>query len=325
MMKILYVGDPHAVPSELADCWGLVNLIEEVRGRHPDALVCFLGDQHHTHGLVHLPVMEFWRRSFKRLGGSDGCLALIGNHDKEVWTGPESPENVMEAYRDVCRVVSPRLVLNGVTFVSHTPSNDDFLKLAGSGTTLVCHQSFDGCRYENGMPIRDGVDVGRVDFKQIISGHIHAPQTVGKVWYPGAPRWRTLADAKILERHIWLVTHADDGTVLDRVSFSTVGKCRPIRQVIDTPEEPLSQLEPGCDWRIEIRGPAAYVQQRRGELAGAGRKIKTFITDTVMPTLRESEGLEQAFQRYVESFSPTFGTSLDRLKQMARERLGAVL
>lgn len=321
-VKILYIGDPHVVPTELADCWGLINLAESVLAANPDALVCFLGDQHHTHGLVHLPVMNFWRQAFKKLGGYAKCIALIGNHDKEVWTGPDSRENVMEAYRDVCQIVVPRLELHGITFLSHTPSNDQFIQLAGSGNVIVCHQSFDGYKYENGTPIRDGVDVKKVKYNYIISGHIHAPQAEGKVWYPGAPRWRTLADAKVLERHIWLVTHDDDGTILDKQKFSTLGSCKPIRQAVDTPENPLGLLSGGVDWRIEIRGPGEYVQRRRSELAGPGRKIKTFVTDNFLPSLKESEGLEQAFKRYVDDFNPTFGTSKDRLKQLIATRLG---
>lgn len=325
-MKILYCGDPHVVPSELEDCRQLIKLIQSILLDCPDALVCFLGDQHHTHGLVHLPVMNFWRQAFESLGGAERCIALVGNHDKEVWTGPDSPENVMEAYRDVCRIVVPKMILGGITFVSHTPSNEEFVSLAGSGTTLVCHQSLDGCTYENGTPIRDGVNVKLLNFSQIISGHIHAPQTVGKVWYPGAPRWRTLADARTLERFVWLVDHAADGTIIDSQSFSTLGHCRPIRQIVDTPDCPIPEFINGnTDWRIEIRGPIDYVTQRRKELAGVGRKIKTFIIGSTAVMVKESEGLDQSFKGYFDNFTPAFGTTKDRLSELIKDRLGVIV
>lgn len=314
------MGDVHAVPSELDDCWRLVQLIKSIA--EPDTLICFLGDQHHTHGLVHLPILNFWRNVFIELGGKKRCIALIGNHDKAVWTQPDSTENVMQSYVDVCMVPVPVLTVGGVTFLSHTPENDRFVQLAGTGTTLVCHQSFDGYCYENGSPIRDGIDIKQVNYKKIISGHIHSPQDKGKVWYPGAPRWRSRLDANVAERFLQLVEHADDGSILSSTSFATSSHCRPIRLVTDTPENPLPALVEAAEYHIDIHGPAGHVQRRKSELAGPGRKIKVFITDQNVPAIKESDGIENAFLRFFSKYKSQYGTSTKRLAKMLEERLG---
>lgn len=316
-MKLLFVGDPHAVPSELPDCWALVGLVEKVLRVHPDAQVCWLGDQHHTHGVIHLPVMHFWLQVFERLGGLGRNIALVGNHDQA------GREHVMEAYRGICRVAWPRLEVQGVSFVSYHHDVGEFLAAAGTGKTLICHQSIDGSRYENGMWVKGGVTPEQILYDHVISGHIHSPQRFGKVWYPGAPRWRTLSDAHHQDRALWLVDFVD-GVPISHEAFPTAEVCRPIKAGIDTPDAPLDP-DSGADWRIDICGPAEYCNRRRAELAGPGRKIKTFVTDRKKVEVRESEGLDASFRRFVESFNSPYGTPPARLKEMIAQRLGLVL
>ena len=314
-MQLLLVGDPHVVPSELPDCWRLVDLVEQVLTTHPQARVCWLGDQHHTHGVIHLPVMQFWLQAFARLGGRDRNLALVGNHDQA------GRDHVMDAYHGLCEVAYPRLELEDVALVSYQPSIEEFLSAAGAGKTLICHQSIDGSRYENGAYCHDAVKPEQIPFEQIISGHIHSPQEFGKVWYPGAPRWRTLSDARTQERAIWLVTF-EGGRIVSRQPFITGQHCRPIRAGLYTPDDPLINIDAGADWRIEVRGPADYVSRRRAELAGPGRKLKSFVTDRAKIEVKESEGVERSLERFINAFTAPHGTPTVRIKTLVAQRLG---
>ena len=61
MTQWLLIGDVHAVPTELDDCRRLVGLVECTLADYPEARPVLLGDQHHTHGVVQLATVSFWR------------------------------------------------------------------------------------------------------------------------------------------------------------------------------------------------------------------------------------------------------------------------
>jgi hypothetical protein len=198
-----------------------------------------------------------------------------------------------------------------------------FVELARSlpSRTLICHQTFAGARYENGFYTEDGVDPALLPQGLVLSGHIHSPQTFGKVTYLGAPRWRTLSDADV-ERAIWLLEFDDRGQLVSKTPFSTGEVCRQIKYRLDTPQDPVPlPLDQRHDWRIDVRGPAAWVEVRKAQLAVAGVKLRTFKTDVALPKVKESEGVGHAFRKYLQGYSPKHGTDLDRLEEMARERL----
>lgn len=321
MTTFLLIGDVHAVPAELEDCRRLSVLVERVLADHPVARPVLMGDQHHSHGVIHLATLAYWRDVLRAWGGAEKVIALVGNHDKGARDNPEHGRTAMDAYRDLALVASPRVDVGGVAFVSHFPDPQEFLascKAAGSSwnanTTLVCHQTFLGCE-EDGRPLQDGIDPALVPYEQIVSGHIHQGQSFGKVWYVGAPRWRTLTDAASPERAIWLVEVDGAGRIVSRAAVQTNGTCRAIRSAEDSPEHPLdiAQLTDGSDWRVEVRGPAAYVHRRRQELAAMGAKVRAVPTDQTPVKVRESEGVEASLLRYAQEFKAPRGTGTEKL------------
>lgn len=317
-MRLLLVGDPHAVPSELEDCQRLIDLIDEYSGEFDQ--VVFLGDQHHTHGVVHLSVVSFWREAFARLGGPDKVIFIVGNHDKELRHAAEPGCSVAEVYRDVATVVTPSLVVGGVGFVSHYPKPEEFVreaqKLEGANT-LICHQTFIGALGESGFVLPEGVDSEDLPQKDVISGHLHTPQRFGKVWYPGAPRWRTLSDAPVTDRAIWLVGFDESGRMISRNPISTSVACRAVRSLEDSETSPVdpTSLIPGTDWRVTVVGSPTYVAARKGVFLGRAKVNVRYVREST-PEVRESDGPVRSLHKFLETFEPPRGTPRARLSVM---------
>lgn len=319
-MRLLLVGDPHAVPSELEDCQHLIDLIDEYSGEFDR--VVFLGDQHHTHGVVHLSVVSFWREAFARLGGPDKVIFIVGNHDKELRHAAEPGCSVAEVYRDVATVVTPSLVVGGVGFVSHYPKPEEFVREARSlgargATTLICHQTFIGALGESGFVLPEGVDPEDLPQKDVISGHLHTPQQFGKVWYPGAPRWRTLSDAPVTDRAIWLVGFDETGKMVSRNRIHTSVACRVVRSVEDSEASPVdpASLVQGTDWRVTVVGSPTYVAARKAVFAGRAKVNVRYVREST-PKVRESDGPVRSLHKFLEAFDPPRGTSRARLSVM---------
>jgi DNA repair exonuclease SbcCD nuclease subunit len=321
-VKVLLVGDIHATPEELDDVAGLMRLVELTALNEEVDVVCLLGDSYHTHNIIRAEVMAFYRSTFKRwkqLGAFD-TIALVGNHD---YAGEGQTIHSMMIHEEQVQVVDAPYKRDGVLFMPYYSNRDRFLEDAKDhgGRTLVCHQTFHGATYENGFLAEDGVDPTSLGQYQILSGHIHAPQSFGRVTYIGAPRWRTLSDANT-DRAIWVYEFDNDGDVVSKTPVDTGMTCRQIRYVVVTPNAKFGgTLDPGTDWRIDIRGPADFVEEQSKLLSRSGVRVRTFRTDQAIPKVRESEGIDVAFRAYLKKYSSRFGTENEELAVMAKERL----
>lgn len=322
-MKLLAVGDVHATPEELDDCRKLVELVAEVGHKEKVDATLLLGDQHHTHNVMRLEVMGFWKEAFESIRNP---WALIGNHD---YAGEGSSIHAMMAYQDQVNVIDQATMINSILLMPYFSDSGRMVQMANCGSnakakTLICHQTFEGSKYENGFYAPDGIDQDILPQETIISGHIHRPQSFGKVTYIGAPRWRSLSDANT-KRSIVLYDFDLSGRVRgEPVKFDTSTHCREIRHVVDSPDAPIDyELSKNCDWRIDIRGPEDWVEKRRVELAQPGIRVRTFSTHFTVPAVRESEGIDTAFNTYLKTYVAKYGTPPDRLEAMAKERLSA--
>ena len=151
-MKILYVGDPHVVPEELGDCEALLQHVLDTAQARGIGTVCFLGDQTHNHALLHVAVLDFWRRwfrAFKQAGIR--VIAMVGNHDRPGTAGSEL--HSMMVFEDLCEVVARPTMIDGLLFVPYMESGDEFIAACRANPTrfAACHNTFDGARYENGI------------------------------------------------------------------------------------------------------------------------------------------------------------------------------
>jgi DNA repair exonuclease SbcCD nuclease subunit len=202
MIKVLLVGDMHVVPEELQDCQKVIDAIRDtvvwgIKNSKIDTAV-FMGDQHHTHAVVRLEVLSFWREALLELGKLCKVVLLKGNHDAPA--DINSRIHVLEAYEGLPNVVviDKATTIDGIDFVPYMPAQA-FVETVKDlkAPTLICHQTFQGAQYENGFFAHDGIELSLTPHKHVFSGHIHTPQSWDKLIYVGSPRWRTVSDANV--------------------------------------------------------------------------------------------------------------------------------
>lgn len=328
-MRILWIGDPHATPDDLDDARALVvHILDVIKKSRPD-LVVFAGDLYHTHGVIHAEVQLFWRNAFDAIAeaGVGDIVVIKGNHDAP--GDHTSRATALLAHTDqIVGVLYEPFVVGKLVFVPYTDDHDQFAAWSAAHAdcgTLFCHQTFAGSKYENGLFAEDGISVDKVVQAQVVSGHIHTPQRVGRVWYPGAPRWRTLADANV-DRAIYVLDFDGAGTLVQTEPYNTGDVCRRIfagTDDINDPEDPSTlPYKPGDVYHVEIRGPQAYIEERRPLWDAFGARVRGVRTDgSAKIKVRESDGVAIAFKKWLMAYSPKHGTDKDVLKKLVEERL----
>jgi DNA repair exonuclease SbcCD nuclease subunit len=329
MSRYLFVGDPHVTPDDLNDAKALAFLINatldaNVLENHIDGLI-LAGDLYHTHAIIHAEVQFFWWAFFESLRKRIlDVIVLKGNHDAPGVEG--SLATALIAHVEQATVVAWRpTVKNNILFCPYTSATQlvKWSEQYPECETLVCHQTFDGSVYENGFFAGDGVDPNLIKQKGIVSGHIHTPQEFGKVWYPGAPRWRTMSDANV-DRAIWILDFDDNGTLIKRIPIDTGTHCRRIMTAVDSPATPFDvNARPAAKdvLHVEVRGPQAWLDERRPLFEGWARVRGVRTDGRANVRVRESEGVGVAFDKYTDAFNPRHGTERAELKRMAKERL----
>lgn len=338
LVRSLIIGDPHTTREELVDCEGLFQAAYEAILEHRPQVVIIMGDLYNSHDSVSVKNQEFnirWLKRFKEAPGVLEVIVLRGNHDQSVPN--EAYPHALLAHTNVTVVDRPMAlpILPGVAAMPYYSDPAEFLveaeRLAADGYhTLLCHQTFDGSKYENGFYAKDGVRPDQVPFARIISGHIHTPQKVGKVFFPGAPRWRTQADANI-DRHLWVFDHCGDKLkVVAKVATDTY--CARIWKYEDRPEAPVTALDALTPERlktdrihINVFGPdPTYVREREAELkAKYGALTRGYPDRAAQLEVSEAMGIDNAFDKFTSHFVPPNGTPLDFLAKTVGERLAA--
>ncbi len=324
MPRYLFVGDPHVTPDDLNDAKALCKLILDTAERER-ATVILAGDLYHTHAIIHADVQLLWWSFFAECQKRDiEAIALKGNHDAPGVEGSLATSLIAHVEQATMVLWRP-LMHNNIVFCPYTTAAKlvEWSAQYAHAGTLICHQTFDGSHYENGFFAGDGVEPNLIKQKRIISGHIHTPQEFFKVWYPGAPRWRTLGDANV-DRAIWILEFDDGGNLMKREPIDTGTVCRRIFSVEDTPARPFDTTQrPAAKdlLHVEIRGPQDWLDERRPLFEGWAR-VRGVRTDGHNAVkVRESEGVGVAFDKYTDAFVPRYGTDRAELKKMVKERL----
>lgn len=318
-MKDLVVGDIHATPDELKDCGILMELVERVAGDENVNRIVFLGDLHHTFAVTNVKVVAFYREWFKRLAKNLNCSleALVGNHDMP-GNGTQHPHALI-AYEDLIRVHDkPHWTLDDTLFVPYYADpnlfHDAVNRNLGNSKLIYCHQEFNGAKYDNGFYAPHGADPMMP--VPTISGHIHTPQSVGKVYYPGAPRWRTLSDANV-ERGLTIV---QDGIVLRGIPTGEfVKRIWAIRSIEGEVGGPVPGFNSKDEFRVYIEGSPEYVKENSTlfRYNWPGCRLTTNIKNKTI-RVRESDGIETAFKKFASSYKAKNATPPERLLNKAQ-------
>jgi len=322
-VKYLFVGDPHVKKEDLDDCEKLIDFVIETALEQAVDGVVILGDLHHHFGVVQIAVTDFWLKSFRKMTKQGlNVIVLKGNHDIE--TNGDPSIHALLPYKNLLGVfvVDEPKILNEILWIPYMDAND-FIGVCQTFPrveTVICHQEFNGCQYENGFYSKHGVDADSLPQQKFISGHIHMPQAFGKVLYLGSPRWLTISDAN-QDRFIY-VYDTDTKAVFAWKRFSTGERLRRIEVLTDTPENPQStgNLIDGWQYTVEVVGPAAWVNERKAYWSGKAR-IRTRVLTDKTPVVRESEGVNISFKKYMDQFTPKFGSDKEELLRLVKERL----
>jgi DNA repair exonuclease SbcCD nuclease subunit len=327
--KLLIVGDCHAVSSELDDCKALIDLCVETVQGYDIPHVVFLGDQHHNHSILDSRCLDFWTdvftNKFRRV------TALVGNHDG---VSPTSivPHSMIahKGIKNVDIVDEPTVVtgIGGSKIFCAMPYYYDPVEFVLAATKLkeanpdidllFCHQTFAGANNGQGFYDKDGVDLDDVPFAKIVSGHIHNSMKIGKVWYPGSPRYKTLTDALVKDKSIYIL----DGKKVKAISTST--HCIKILRFNDKPDQPLElDTEPNAktDIRIDIYGTPERIQERILLFkAKYNARCRGFPITERKTRVSESDGINVAFGKFAANFAPPNGTATAELLRIINER-----
>lgn len=327
-IRVLLIGDPHVTVEELPDCQRLLDYVDRVAVETNPKIICFLGDQHHNHAVVRVEVLEFWARWIReRKSWVTPVWMLVGNHDRSHDAAVTGNTLRYENENDKLTVVAIPKHYGPLTFLPWYANPEDFRAAASGRKVLICHQTIQGARYENGYPAQDGVPEADVPAHTIISGHIHTPQEFGKTWYVGAPRWRIASDANV-DRFLWLVDFDPvTGQIVTRTPYKTSGVCSKIWALEDT-EGPndtmvadLVQTHPLDRVTVSVRGSPTYVETQCAFWRGKGYKALPFPTRERRHEVRESDGVGVALRKHVESYRPKFGTPPEVLQKLVAERV----
>lgn len=330
-MKVLLIGDPHATAAELDDCRALFAHVEDILKKDPHDFVIILGDLYHTHAIMHVEVMAFWNKTLQALAKLTQVICLVGNHDMPGNAGSKS--HALMAHEDLenVRIIShPTVgVIPGVAMFPYM--HDKFLDWAEESSfkddgihTLICHQTFTGAQYENGFYAKDGIEPDGVPVANVISGHIHKPSVLGKVWYPGAPRWRTLSDANT-DRFLESIEFTEGMSGYKKLqSYPTAGVCRSVVHIVLEEHNATNkelEIPNNCDVRIDLKGSLAWIEQKKLALAGKA-KLRTFPNRGKEVVVKESDGIAAALHKFIDSYVPKHGSSKEDLRRLVAERIG---
>ncbi|MDE2425728.1 MAG: hypothetical protein KGO96_07460 [Elusimicrobia bacterium] len=205
----------------------------------------------------------------------------------------------------------------------HYYNNETFIKNCNNynTNTLYCHQEFNGCEYENGFYSKNGADPKSINQKEVVCGHIHRTQSFDKIWYIGSPRWRSVSDANE-EKGVWIIEHdKESGIIVNKTFIDTSDVCRPILSFKDYPNIPAIIPDKNATIIIDIHGPEDYVEKRNKELSGKGYRLRNFVDKKEQIKIKESEGLNVAFKKYLDSYIPKNGTDKNRLLAISMEKI----
>lgn len=338
-MKILRVGDPHVQVSNLKDSQKLMEFVIETAIKEQVDVIEFLGDLFHTHAVVRIEVVDFWSKIFnsikyaganENMVGGFECRVLVGNHDQPGSKEKEQEMNALnifeqqdENYGAQRYIINKPMVIGNIGYIPYMSDEDAFFKAAqdlydqGAINCLVAHQTFTGAQYENGFFSQDGIDPGKAPQTQVISGHIHKTQQVGKCFYPGTPKWDTMSDAN-QEKGIWIFEHNDNGFYTDARFISTEDIVTPITSYEVKEGDELPELNPKARNYVILEGKSAWITKTK-KLIKDLAQIKVKPTDRITRVNKDNTA---TLESYLEKeFEPISGVTKEELKEFLSEKV----
>lgn len=328
-MNWLMVGDLHAKKNNLEESEAIIDWSIKL-AQEKGANLVLLGDTLNDFGVLRVEALLFFNRIFEKFkvfnnacGGT--VVILKGNHDENS-QGTMTYLELWENRHPFIQIVTSTRQDGNVLFVPFIRDNAQFkatLEAYPSADTLVCHQEFDGCMYENGFYSPHGFKAEDLpaNLKAIWSGHIHKTQYLGSaerpIGYIGIPRHLTKSDLG----HTPVVALTSDYRTVELIEVPKDIAIRfqslTITEATTKPE--LKELMTTTDrsrFYIEITGPEVFIRKLLRSHDWSGFKVKTSPTDKkqVTGSVKESEGIRTSFSKYTFSYADKNGLGTQEVK-----------
>jgi len=195
-MKILGIsGDPHGKLSQISTFKEYLKCLRKLEEQKDVDTVVILGDLFDTHAIIRSEILNLWIDYFNQI--TKPYILLVGNHDE---TAPGSRIHALTAFQrnPNITIIDKPTEINDILFLPYYDKISEFNAAvdASSAQYVICHQTIDGAKYDNGFYAPDGAPIQLLNkFKLVISGHIHTGQKIANVWYPGTPYSMNFNDA----------------------------------------------------------------------------------------------------------------------------------
>lgn len=283
-MKIALIGDPHAKLNSLDELSAINQYIISLRNEGKVDKAIFLGDLFDTHSIMRIEIWNFWQQQIEILSEHfkpDDLAIVSGNHDKPGSYEKEHLSAVSTLDSTKAHIVyhTGAIIWNDdFAIVPYFSKEEDFLDACESvknAKYLICHQTFDGAKYDNGMFAPGGFDPNKVPHSKIISGHIHSTMEFGKVFYPGTARWDSASDAN-KSKGIYVLNTENDSYEF----YSTSTVVTPMYAIEIKENDELPQLVEKAKYAIHLTGTSKWINKIKNQYKG--HKIKATYTDSLL-------------------------------------------
>ncbi len=308
------IGDLHAKKNNLEESEVIIDWsISEARKRN--AGIIMLGDTLNDFGVLRVEALLFFDRTFKKFSEYGLPVIIIkGNHDEnsqgtmtylELWDKRSSNVHV---------ILKPQQI-DKYLFVPFIRDHEQFkqtLESHPNADTVICHQEFDGCMYENGFYSPHGFKAENLPphVKTVVSGHIHKTQQLGDsnrpIIYVGIPRHLTKSDLS----HTPVIAVTSDFINLTYIDVPETVAPRfhsiVITESFTKPKlKELMKVTDRARFYVEISGPKLFIKKTLKDYDWTGFKVKTTPTDEKQAggTVKESEGIRTSFGKYLFSYA----------------------
>lgn len=304
-MKILFLGDPHAMAGNMDESERLLQFTFDSAIENKVDLIFIPGDLGHTHAILRVEVLSLWLKWLPKLAEKFKVIVLVGNHDMR--NNEDGKVHGLSAFNAMSienlTIIQSPAVIDGIGYLPYIHDNAEFVKQANAlGTRVVAsHTTYQGAKFENGFYAPDGVDPEALDATLLISGHIHCRNRLstpsGKtVIYPGTARWLTASDAN-QPKGLWLADINPRGSVLSEKFLDTSHVCTPILSLEWQEGSDQPKFPDNAKVSMELIGTSDWVTKQKSLLKGTC-SIKTKITD---PKKTERRKSGTSFEHYLLS------------------------
>ena len=196
----------------------------------------------------------------------------------------------MDVFKTMPRVeiIDHPIVIHGIGMCPYIIDHHNFKDHVKDlkSRVLLAHQTFLGATFDNGFYAPEAVDIQELPFDQIVSGHIHEQQVIGKCHYVGTPKWDGLADAN-KDKGIW-VFDFKDGLISNKKFISSSSVLQPIIKHVIMEGDEVPVIKENERVYLELRGSAAWITKLKKKYKGIANIKSVYLKDDKITIDRES-------------------------------------